>query len=104
MKSLAADDADGPLFMLYIPKLLYRDLAGITDPHHVAELRERDQELFAKHGMFCRKPVPGEFTGEDMGLLTHGAFVVVSFAARRWRRQLGRTQRVTVIKTRGGKR
>ena len=94
-------DADAD-WMPYAPRLLYRDLAGITDPRHVAALRQRDLEIFTtSHGPFCRRMVPNEFNTETMSRLNRqDSFVVVSFTNDRWRRQLGKRRPVTVTRLR----
>jgi hypothetical protein len=96
-------DADGPLFMPYIPRLTYRDIALPVDPDHPDALRQRDLEIFtAQHGPFFRRQLPGEFNTEaGWG---YGHFVVVDFSDGKWHRQLGKRRALTAIKTRGGKR
>lgn len=88
----------------YVPRLVYRDLLLPVDRHHAEALQERDAEVFARHGRFCRRALPGEFVGEEMTLMDVNHLVVVDFGNGRWHRQLGARRLVPAVKTRGGKR
>jgi len=94
-------DADGPLFMPYIPRVMYRDLVLPVDRHHADALRARDRELFDRHGMFFRCRLPGEFDTAVMARMGH---VLVDFGDGKWHHQLGNRRPLTAVKSRGGKR
>jgi tRNA (Thr-GGU) A37 N-methylase len=88
---------DVPRWLPYVPRLYYRDAVPV-DPDHIDGLRERDLEQFVAHGRFARHVIPREFT-EAIAGLDPDSYVVVSFAADRWHRQLA-TQHVTLPKSR----
>lgn len=78
-------DADTVGWLFYAPRHIFRDVIP-PDANHVSGLRARDQELFAKHGMFMRKPVPAEFIDEAMA--GRDGYVLVDFRADKWIRHL----------------
>ncbi len=92
------DDDDVFALTPYIPRLVYRDLLLPVDRNHADELRARDLELFAKHGMFFRRQLPGEFDTEVMARM---GYVVVDFSHGKWHRQLGKRRALTAVKQGG---
>ncbi len=89
MKTLSSHDAF-KAWVPYAPRLLFRDLIPVADPHNATDLRARDLEIFEANGMFCRRPLPGEFAADATARLDSSSFIVVEFSGNRWERQLGK--------------